>query len=99
MKALRAERVEFTLVTLKVSSGVGAAVLGARKAGVTLPIDYTANTDVLFHYKPDWPLTFLISEFVIELIMGSFPSPKPFFQCHKYQYNKWGIVLEVVVKS
>ena len=53
MDTLRGERVEFTLVTLKVSSGIGAAVLGARKAGVTLPIDYTANTNVLFHYKPD----------------------------------------------
>ena len=53
MEALRGERVEFTLVTLKVSSGIGAAVLGARKAGITLPIDYTANTNVLFHYKPD----------------------------------------------
>ena len=53
MDVLRGERVEFTLVTLKVSSGIGAAVLGARKAGVALPIDYTANTNLLFHYKPD----------------------------------------------
>ena len=53
MDTMRGERAEFTLVTLKVSSGIGAAVLGARKAGTTLPIDYTANTNVLFHYKPD----------------------------------------------
>lgn len=53
MAVLGGEGVEFTLVTLKVSSAVGAAVLGAKKAKVSLPIDYATNTSVLFHYKPE----------------------------------------------
>lgn len=38
---------ELTVVTLQVSSAVGAAVLGAKAASLTLPIDYQANTKLL----------------------------------------------------
>ena len=42
---------ELTVVTLQVSSAVGAAVLGAKAASLTLPIDYQANTKLLEQCK------------------------------------------------
>ena len=55
VEALASERKEFTLVALKegVSSAIGATALGAKEAGLSLPIDYAANTIELFHYKPE----------------------------------------------
>lgn len=54
MEAVSSEGVEFTLVMLKegVSSAIGGAVLGAKTAGLSLSMDYSFNTTVLFHYKP-----------------------------------------------
>ena len=54
MEALSGEGVEFTLVKLKkdVSSAVGAAVLGAKAANLSLPLDYSSNTISLLHYQP-----------------------------------------------
>ena len=42
---------EITIVTLKVSSAVGAAVLGAKAASLSLPVDYRANTELLEQYS------------------------------------------------
>ena len=55
IEALEDRKVEFTLVALKegVSSAVGAAALGAEEAGLSLSVDYAANTYQLFHYKPE----------------------------------------------
>ena len=47
--ALREAVKEVTVVTLAVSSAVGAAVLGAKAACLNLPIDYQTNTTVLEH--------------------------------------------------
>ena len=54
-EALKSEKIELTLVALRegVSSAVGATALGAEEAGLTLPIDYAANTYELFHYRPE----------------------------------------------
>ena len=54
MEALSSEGVEFTLVMLKegVSSAMGGAVLGAKSAGLSLSLDYSLTTTLLFHYKP-----------------------------------------------
>lgn len=54
MEALSNEGVEFTLVMLKddVSSAMGGAVLGAKSAGLSLSLDYSSTTTLLFHYKP-----------------------------------------------
>lgn len=54
-EALKTEKIEFTLVSLQagVSSAVGATALGAEEAGLSLPIDYAANTYELFHYRPE----------------------------------------------
>ena len=52
LEALRDEDVEFTIVTLRVSSAIGAVALGTKAAGLSLPLDFAANTTVLFHYKP-----------------------------------------------
>ena len=52
LEALKDESVEFTVVTLKVSSAIGAASLGTKAAGIALSVNYAANTDTLFHYKP-----------------------------------------------
>lgn len=54
MEALSSEGVEFTLVRLNegVSSAMGAAVLGARSAGLLLSLDYFSTTELLFQYKP-----------------------------------------------
>lgn len=55
VEVLESVGVEVTLVTLKpdVSSAIGAAVLGAREAGVHLCVDHGSNTTVLHHYKPN----------------------------------------------
>lgn len=55
IEALKSEKIEFTLVALQVgvSSAVGATALGAEEAGLSLPIDYAANTYELFHYRPE----------------------------------------------
>ena len=42
---------ELTVVTLQVSSAVGAAVLGAKAASLSLPVDYQANTKLLEQCK------------------------------------------------
>jgi N-acetylglucosamine kinase len=42
---------ELTVVRLTTSSAVGGAILGAREAGVSLPVDYQANTHLLEHFK------------------------------------------------
>ncbi|XP_052227642.1 N-acetyl-D-glucosamine kinase-like [Dreissena polymorpha] len=42
---------ELTLVGLKQPASLGAASLGARAVGVTLPLDYAANAEVFFHDK------------------------------------------------
>lgn len=42
---------EYVLVTLKNSSAVGAAYLGAKAVGSILPLDFEKNTSVLYHYK------------------------------------------------
>ena len=54
MEALSGEGVEFTLVMLRedVSSAIGAAALGAKAAGFSLPLDYSSNITTLFHYQP-----------------------------------------------
>ena len=54
MEAVKSEDLEFTLVMLKegVSPAIGGAVLGAKAAGLSLRLDYTSNTTLLFHYKP-----------------------------------------------
>ena len=54
LEVLERKRVEFTLVSLKegVSSAIGATALGAEEAGLSLPVNYAANTYELFHYKP-----------------------------------------------
>ena len=54
LEVLESKRSEFTLVGLKegVSSAIGATALGAEGAGLSLPVDYAANTYELFHYKP-----------------------------------------------
>lgn len=54
MEVLSSEGVEFTLVMLKegVSSAMGGAVLGAKSAELSLSLDYSSNTTLLFYYKP-----------------------------------------------
>jgi hypothetical protein len=54
MESLSGEGVEFTLVMLKdgVSSAIGGAMLGAKSAGLSLNMDHSATTTLLFHYKP-----------------------------------------------
>ena len=42
---------QITIVTLKVSSAVGAAVLGAKAASLSLPVDYRGNTELLEQYS------------------------------------------------
>lgn len=42
---------EITLLRLKVAASVGAASLGARDVGFTLPVDYSANAEKFFHDK------------------------------------------------
>jgi hypothetical protein len=37
-----------SLLSLKMSAAVGAAVLGAREVGVTLPVDYSAFSDTFY---------------------------------------------------
>ena len=41
----------FTLLTLKVSSAYGAAALGAKKKGFSLPLDYASHTSVLYRHE------------------------------------------------
>ncbi len=52
LEALAGEGVEMTVVALQVSSAVGAASLGARAAGNTLPLNFADNTRLLFNHKP-----------------------------------------------
>ena len=42
---------EITLLRLKQPASLGAASLGARSAGFTLPLDYSANAEKFFHEK------------------------------------------------
>ncbi|XP_051504820.1 N-acetyl-D-glucosamine kinase isoform X2 [Myxocyprinus asiaticus] len=41
---------KYSLFTLRQSSAVGGAKLGAQNAGVTLPLDYSANANVFFSH-------------------------------------------------
>ena len=51
LEVLKEDQIEFTLVSLKtgVSSGIGAAALGAKAAGLSVQIDYDYNVNVLYH--------------------------------------------------
>ncbi|CAH1783582.1 unnamed protein product [Owenia fusiformis] len=42
---------EFTLMKLNVNGAFGAAAIGAKQAGIKLPMNYAANAEVLFHHK------------------------------------------------
>jgi N-acetylglucosamine kinase len=42
---------ELSVVKLCVSSAVGGAILGAQKLNFTLPVNYSANTNLLEHFK------------------------------------------------
>lgn len=59
MKALSSKRIdeyflpEFTLLNLQTSLALGAAYLGAKKAGVLLPINFNDNATPFFHWKND----------------------------------------------
>lgn len=52
LEALEDEKLEFTIVILRVSSAVGAAALGAKEGGASLSQDFSSYTTTLFHYKP-----------------------------------------------
>ncbi|XP_056100378.1 N-acetyl-D-glucosamine kinase isoform X2 [Rhinichthys klamathensis goyatoka] len=41
---------KYTLLTLRQSSALGGAKMGAQNAGVTLPLDYSANANVFFSH-------------------------------------------------
>uniref|UniRef100_A0A8C9S329 N-acetyl-D-glucosamine kinase n=1 Tax=Scleropages formosus TaxID=113540 RepID=A0A8C9S329_SCLFO len=40
----------YTLLTLRQSSALGGAILGARSAGVSLPVDYSSNVSILYKH-------------------------------------------------
>ena len=52
IKTADAKLSEFTLYQLssETAAALGAACLGARHIAFQLPVDYTANSSVLFHY-------------------------------------------------
>jgi hypothetical protein len=41
---------EFRLVQLTQSAAIGAAILGAKKVGDTLPIDCSTHVDEIYHH-------------------------------------------------
>lgn len=43
----------YTLLKLKETAAIGAAYVGAKSVGVTLPIDFSANADVLYESAKD----------------------------------------------
>ena len=43
---------KYSLVRLKVNPCFGAAALGAKNKGLTLPLDYASHLSVLYHHKP-----------------------------------------------
>ena len=43
--------VEMRLMTLTVSSSIGAAALAAKKIGIALPLDYASHVQVLYQHK------------------------------------------------
>lgn len=41
---------KYSLLTLRQSSALGGAKMGAQNAGATLPLDYSANANVFFSH-------------------------------------------------
>ena len=50
MEVLRETDVSVTMVKLKVSSAIGALLLGAESAGLALPVDYSTHSTLMYEY-------------------------------------------------